>query len=259
MGHIRLGTLPNTRPWQQVVGTISQGGSAAAVAKATTQAAAEGLALAKNDLGFREVVYLLAKLVQAARSTDFVQAAGSIPILLPERPGILDVTIGFTQAFETRMEQHHQLANDIGQMAQLSAVEVLSKRLAENAHSRLFPSPDDVQLALRNLGTASGFAYLFHGFASRFTERFLRYHLDRELSLHCGPDAPFPTRTERERFETELKHHCDQVAVIVRRYAHDWYSKANWQDGISIERTRNFARHCVEKLQAELLAQGGIA
>jgi len=43
MGHIRLGELPRTRKWAQVVGLIEGGAGSAQVANATITAAERGL------------------------------------------------------------------------------------------------------------------------------------------------------------------------------------------------------------------------
>ena len=60
MGHIRLGTLPQTRRWDQVVELISRDGSAAAVATAALNAAEEGFKRAADDAAGREALRSLA-------------------------------------------------------------------------------------------------------------------------------------------------------------------------------------------------------
>lgn len=70
MGHVRLGNLPRTRKWQEVVGLIEGGAGTAQVANATTTAAEKGLNLAAKDKGLVETVWLLTQLPLAARSGD---------------------------------------------------------------------------------------------------------------------------------------------------------------------------------------------
>ena len=62
MGHIRLGSLPRTRKWVQVVGLIGGGAGTAQVANATISAAEKGLGLAVRDKGVVEAVWLLIQL-----------------------------------------------------------------------------------------------------------------------------------------------------------------------------------------------------
>ena len=74
MGHMRLGTLPDTTRWRRVVGLLAEGGDIAAVAGATSEAAQEGLDLAHGDAGLCHAVHILSQLVLAARQDDFPAA-----------------------------------------------------------------------------------------------------------------------------------------------------------------------------------------
>lgn len=77
MGHIRLGNLPRTRKWQQVVALIEGGAGTAQIANATITAAEKGLKLAAEDKGLVETIWLLTQLPLAARSDNFAQALQS--------------------------------------------------------------------------------------------------------------------------------------------------------------------------------------
>ena len=68
MGHSRLGWLPQTYRWQDVVELLTQGGSAAAVADATLDAAHKGLEMAARDRGLHYVFWLLTQVALAAKS-----------------------------------------------------------------------------------------------------------------------------------------------------------------------------------------------
>ena len=74
MGHVRLGSLPRTRKWDQVVGLIAGGAGTAQVANATISAAEKVLENGAKDKGLVETLWTLMQLPFAARSEDF-QAA----------------------------------------------------------------------------------------------------------------------------------------------------------------------------------------
>lgn len=59
MGHIRLGTLPRTRKWIQVLDLIGGGAGTPEVAAATMEASQRGLAKAASDPGLVHTVWLL--------------------------------------------------------------------------------------------------------------------------------------------------------------------------------------------------------
>jgi hypothetical protein len=71
MGHIRLGTLPRTQKWEQVVGLVEKGADAAQIAAASADAAENGLERASDDQAFAYAFWLLTQIPQAARQPDF--------------------------------------------------------------------------------------------------------------------------------------------------------------------------------------------
>lgn len=71
MGHIRLGTLPRTRQWIQVLDLIGGGAGTPDVAAATMDASQHGLTNAAKDPGLVYTVWLLSQVPLAARSENF--------------------------------------------------------------------------------------------------------------------------------------------------------------------------------------------
>jgi len=62
MGHIRLGDLPRTRRWEQVVELITHDGDAASVATAALDAAESGFRKAAEDEGLGRATWLLTQI-----------------------------------------------------------------------------------------------------------------------------------------------------------------------------------------------------
>jgi hypothetical protein len=247
--------MPDTRPWRRVVAHIADGDSAAIVAGATTLAAARGLERAQADPGLGHVVYLLAHTVLAAREADFAAALSRHNINVPSQPGLFDLTAGFTEAIRHWQSGRKQSRSDLAEMAALAAVEALTARVGEKSTS-LFPSGGEVQNAVREFSTRNGFAALGHEFYSRFTQRFLLYHLGRELSNHVGGNGRFRNPAEHSDFVRDLDIHTREAALIVRQYAGDWHSKANFEAGITEQQALRFANHTLKKLKEELLIRG---
>ncbi|MBP3954805.1 hypothetical protein J8F10_05855 [Gemmata sp. G18] len=255
MGSIRLGALPDTKPWRAVIGRIADGASVAAVAGATSAAAVRGLRLSKADPGVTRVLYLLAHTALGARRDDFAAALGEHQIAVPDPPGLFDLTAGYAAAvrrwhLETRTPQ-----TDLGHMAALAATEALTQCVGARSGT-LFPTGQEVHRAARELSTRNGFALLAHEFYARFTRRFLLYHLSRELSQHVGGNGRFATPGEHNAFLADLDTHCREAAVIVREYAGGWYSKAKFEAGITAEQAGRFSAYSLTKLRRELEVRG---
>ena len=68
MGHVRLGRLPRSKAWKDVVGLITAGADASQIANATIRAADKAFSFVLNDRGFTEAVWLMTQLAIAARS-----------------------------------------------------------------------------------------------------------------------------------------------------------------------------------------------
>src|SRR5206468_46543 len=101
---------------------------------------------------------------------------------------------------------------DIGEMAQLSAVESIAALVGQRSSSLFETTPVEIQQSVKGLSTKVGFSTLVHDFFSRLTQRFLSYHLSRELSNHVGNGQRFNTPSEHTEFLNQLAMHCRQAA-----------------------------------------------
>jgi hypothetical protein len=256
MGHNRLNTLPDTAPWRKVVKHLAEGADVGVVAAATTEAAAQGLEQALKDKGVAKTVFLLAKTVLAARLQDFGAELNAAGIGVQGAPSVIELTCAFSEAVDVHLRSTGQ-RTDIGEMARLAAVESLTSLLRDKAGNLFQIGPADVQAAAKSFSTPAGFRNLFHDYFSRFTERFIGYHLGRELSFHVGGNGRFASPEAHSEFLKDMGLHCRQAALIVKKYAEEWYSKNNFLNGIDETAATRFTAHCMKKLRAELLARGG--
>lgn len=257
MGTQRLGTLPDTAPWRHVIEMIADDAEVAAIAAATTQAALTGLDKARDDEGLGFSFFLLARFALAARDDDFAAALRAEGFNVADAPDVFDLAAAFTETVDSRLLRT-QRRTDLGELAQLAGVEALAGVLGQRSADLFGTTPAEVERAARLLSTARGFGTLAHEFFARFTQRFLNYHLGRELPLHIGGNGRFADPEQHNAFVGQLEVHCREAAAIVRDFAADWYSKALSPQGKGITRasTRGFVGHAVTKLHAELRKRG---
>src|SRR5262245_21950015 len=74
MGHQRLGVLPRSRAWQQVIALITEGGDVESVAAETSQAAEASMIDASADPAVRYSFWLLTQIPLAARQDNLTAA-----------------------------------------------------------------------------------------------------------------------------------------------------------------------------------------
>ncbi len=252
MGHSRLGTLPRTRKWQQVVGLIENGATVGQVANSTLRAAETGFLKASKDEGVIKSIWMLMQLPLAARSQDWPKALRDLGVEVNGAPTLVELVSAVGDSIDRRMRNTGK-QSDLGEMAQNALTETLTRKVAEKIPSLFSPNPDDVRSAFSALHTDKNFSSLARDFFSRLTDRYLGYFLDKTLDNHVGEGRRFATLSQVANFKAALRTHCHEAAKIVEEFSGDWRSKTNYQQsGISESDVANFTYGAVSKLTAEL-------
>lgn len=263
MGHTRLGRIPTTRKWKQVVALLSGDGQDIAVpikddvslisAQALT-AAQQGLERAVNDPGLRYTFFLLTQLVLAARSDDWQRELARFNIQLPPDATAFDLTSELQSSIDEYLFSRGRIS-DVSEMAQQAASEAIVTLVAPQATTLFGSAQDDLRIAVRKFSTKKGFSDLGQMFFGRFISRFLNFYLSRATADLLGG-----TRIQHigdiSAFNGALHRHCFQSALILREFCGEWYSKTEFQKGIDLQNTSGFVAHALHKLRDELQRQG---
>ncbi|SDB58599.1 hypothetical protein [Bauldia litoralis] len=255
MGHQHLGKLPATRQWVAVIDMIAHGIDVAAIASATSDAAAASLQAYANDRTVQRALYLLAQIPLAARKReDSFQAALGRLGLNVETPDLFHIAAACLENLD-RLTLRHR--SDFGEIVALSAVESL-QAVTRRSLDDLFGATSDVehrdrtQEILSGLATVKQFGLLAEDFFGRVLRRHLEYYLSRELPLHVGMAKRFSSLREHEEFVEALHLHCRESSRIVSRFAGEWFSKANFEGGITQKKAGGFVFVAMGKLRDEL-------
>lgn len=251
MGHIRLGRLPKTRPWDKVIGLLATGAPVNDVVAASAKAAEAALTEASSDPALVHAFWLLTQIPLAARSSDYFANLERLDIKAGRDPSLLAVVTAFQEA----VDKHARRApgkTDLGEMAQLAAAESISTFAARDLPGLFDVTAADVKLALGKLAAPDRFARLARDFFSRLVWRSLEYFVSREIANHVGPGRGLPSIQSHVEFRQALEQHCREAALIVEAFAGGWYSKTNFNGGITPRKAANFTHVAFKKLRAEL-------
>ena len=252
MGHIRLGTLPKTQKWNQVVNLIAGGADVERIAAASADAAEHGLERASQDEGLAHAFWLLTQIPQAARQPNYLERLWELGLTVSSKPTLLEIVAAFTRAVDGHVRGSGK-RSDLGEMAQHSASETLASLAGRELPSLFGPTATDVQQALAKLGTSDRFSIVARDFFSRLTSRSLGYFLSRELSKHVGPNKRFAEVSEHSGFNAALDVHCREASRIIKEFSGGWYGKTLQQEKtITQVQARNFAHIAFKKLRSEL-------
>ena len=251
MGHIRLGTLPRTRQWIQVLDLIGGGAGTPVVAAATMDASERGLISAAKDPGLVYTVWLLTQVPLAARSKDFVARLRKLGLKVSDSPSLLEVVGAFTGAVDAHLRRTGG-RTDLGEMAQMAASESLAA-LGTPANASLFETTAaDVQQTIKSFSTTKQFSTLAGEFFTRLSRKYLTYFLSRELSNYVGGDGRFSNIDRHAEFNQGLDLYCRQASRIIEEFSGGWFSKGNFEGGITQAKAAAFVHIALKKLRAEL-------
>lgn len=252
MGHVRLGTLPTSRKWRQVVDLIAAGASVEEVAQAANAAADRALQRASLDPLFQEATRLMVELPLAARGPDLADTLEDLGIdaeCLRSLPGL-------GTAVASALDAHARATgerSDLGEMAQFALIESLTAAIEPQIPSLFGAEPGDVRAALGKLAGGERFARLARDYFARLTQRALDYYLSRELANHTGPGRRFAGDSERVAFDAALVTHTYETARIVEDYAGGWYGETIWRgEGPTPEGIAKFSNFAFRKIRNEL-------
>lgn len=251
MGHQHLGRLSRSRKWRQVVALINGGAQVRDVAAATSAAAESQMMDASGDAAIRHAVWLLAQIPIAARNPKFCSELQKIGLKVSEQPTLVEVTVAMVDAIDRQVEGTGG-RTDLGEMAQLSAVESLNAVAGRELADLFGTSPENTKAALAGLGTEKQFSILARDFFARLCRRQLAFFLSRELSQHVGANGRFNTIRDHRDFEVALDLHCREASRITKEFAGEWFSKHIYQGGITPEKAARFAHVAFKKIREEL-------
>jgi hypothetical protein len=242
----------------QVVELIERDGDVEAIASAALEAADSGFQHAAEDEGLGRAVWLLTQLPLAARNPEYLEGLQALGVSVDGPPTILEMAGAFTDAVDAHMRRNGG-RTDFGEMAQLAGAETLTAVLGERTRSLFGTTAADVQRDLGALATTKQFGRLARDFFANLTRRYLTFFLSRELSNHVGGARRFASSAEHSEFDAAFDLHCRQASRIVEEFAGSWFSKTNWERGITTDTARSFAWVALKKLRAELRKGGGPA
>jgi hypothetical protein len=224
------------------------------IAGRTLDAAREGLSKAVRDPGVCYTFYLLTQVATASRGTNWEGTLVQHGIQISGASTVFDLSVELQSAIDRYLSHKPTGATDVSEMAQQSAGEALLSLAGGKTASMFEGSGDDARRAVRSLSTRRGFGQLGQRFFGRFVARFLNFYLSRVTAGQLGSPRLRDLGDVAE-FNRSLQTHCDQTARIVRDFCGEWYSKTEYETGISLRSSSRFLAVAVRKLQSELEQQ----
>jgi hypothetical protein len=254
MGHNRLGRLPRTRRWREVVALLDAPSvPAEAVASAAVEAADRRYGELAHDPALNYAFWVLVRVTWAARSESFLRDLAWLGVR--ESPdasalGLISSAVEHVRSELSRLPDQ----NDFAEIATLAVARALTETVGREGPGLFSSTAEDARRAFRSYSTPTKFGRLAHIFFADVMARSLRAFVDRELSNHTGAGKAIKTSDDGADFLAALDLHTRQGARIVEEFSGGWYSLHNWETSgeISLEESGRFVAQAMRKLRAEL-------
>lgn len=251
---IRLGTLPKTRPWKDVIGILeSDPNDIATLTKATIHATKQELESLKNEPSISYSFWLLTRITWFARQQNFVSSMEQIGVDLVGSSSALSF-ISAVSDHNRKQFVSYQGSTVFREIANLALKQALSNTVAVTTPSLFGSTIDDIQAACKKYSSKKQFGILSRHFFSSFFTRSLHYFIDKELSNHIGPGKRLATIEDGRAFSDALTVYAWQTSKIIEDFAAGWYSKQNWktEGEITLQDAHKFVTFALRKFQMEL-------
>ena len=256
MGHERVGALPKTKQWKNVVNQIvsfeNNASNISGIAQSTLKNVRRQLDNIENDSGVRSAFSFLILLSLAGKRQDPIQFLLDNNVRISEKPTPLEISRCLNTWISTSID-----SNEYSAVARSSAIDTIAEWHDKNKsqQTNIFDASPHLEV-WKKAASASGFCEVARLFFSKFTERYLNYFLERTAS------ASLSSIQDRERFGSELKKHVDQIskhsfetAKITQSFAAGWFTKNVINELPTEKKIKGFLNIAFGKLKSELLRE----
>ena len=253
MGHERVGALPRTKRWGDVVAQMAESSGSqddvAAIANAILQNVRAQFRKMHSDDGVVAAFQFLVALTKSASLEDLGGASFSPGVNLEGSPSTLRL-IGQLRSWVEAQGGSREYA-DIAAKASADAISLWSAQ--QSMQANLFTGPGDSRDIWQRADNGAGFCEVSRLFFSKFTERYLNYFLEREAS------AAMAGASERDRLASQLRDHIDGVSRfafetsrITQSFAAGWFNNHARDRYPSKDESRGFLNVAFGKMREEL-------
>lgn len=254
MGHIRLGRLPKSKVWNEVVGLLDQepediAGIASAVLEAGEADINTRAALNAVADGF----WVLLRLAQAADEGTVVQELRAIGVSADDGTPLLQVLGDLGDDLRSGGVVGNR-AGHLREMAGLAMRRALLETVGVQGPDLFGSTAHQLEAGMQRWSRGDRFGLLTQAYLGDFLARVLGAAVDRELSRHVGHEGSFGDVGESRAFAEALDNYGRETAAIARRFATDWYGRNHWHLRAVLTRqdAARFSAVALRKLQSDL-------
>lgn len=257
MGHERIGYLPKTKRWLTIVDEIvkfsTKEDSIVQIANQTMKNIISRYKYIESDNGVLSSFKFLVLLSVAGKTnmqSDFLKHYN---IDLPNNFSLLTLSKQIKEYVE-----RHSDSKEYSSFASQALISTVSDWTKQNQKQLAFnfDSNENSYETWKKSANGAGFCELSRMFFTKFTEKYLKYFLEREAASNIN------NLFDRAAFNTELEKHLNQISrhafettKIVQSYSAGWFNKYTKEGIPTDQQIKDYLQYGFSKINSELVRE----
>lgn len=252
MGHVRIGFLPHTKQWNTIVESLSLFGGDASI---VTQIANNTLDAVRNtyetlpyDESIIKAILYLANLAFSAKQSNQIAYLNSNGYDVDGEMSLLSL-ISSAQEYIT-VEKGSCEINKLAKDAVMQSV-INYYENHNDGQLSLFSSENTNPFA--NAGTGAAFCEMARSFFATFTDKQIKYYVEREAASSINDYRQFDNFTKMLTEQAgSIADHAFEISKLMQSFAAGWFNKYAVNSAPSYDETVSFLTLSFAKLREEL-------
>lgn len=257
MGHERVGYLPKSKRWHSIVEGIGnfskKAGNIADISANTIKNVRSRFKAIEIDGGVLAAFKYLTLLSISSRQKNSSEFLSQHDISLSNNFNLFDLSQSIKKFISKEQESKEYSA-----VAIQSIIDTVCEWSQKNQlqQTLIFDSNNNSFQTWRNAADGSGFSELSRIFFSKFTERYLKYFLEREAS------SSLKSLHDRQQFSSKLEEHVQDISKhafetskIIQSLSAGWFNKRAATKTPTEQEIRGFVSFAFQKINSELLRE----
>lgn len=257
MGHHRLGWLRKTKAWNEIVELMGQYGidnkDITTIAFRTIKQVQKRYERLENDPSVKTSFDFLLKLAHAFRQKNPEQYLIENKII--ERGTLTPLKLAkAAKEYNTK----NVVSEEYETVAKQALVDTINRWYSDNIERgrSLFSEGIDSVEIMRKAAEPSGFCEITRLFFANYTERYLKYFLEREASTVINNvEVRKSFSNEIDKHIEDVSKHAFETAYITQSFAAGWYTKNALDKEPEESSVKGFLSKSFNKMKAELLLE----
>ena len=251
MGHVRIGFLPHTQQWNAIVNHLSSYDndidSVAVIADRTLDAIRNVYNGLQYDESVIKAIGYLATIIVSSRQEDQIEFLKDSGYSVDEDLSVFALTLSAKKIIQT--DEGSLETNKLACDAAIHAVMEYYERHSDGQLSLFLSENNPFKLK----GSGREFCELARYFFASFTERQIRYYIDRVASSVIGDYGKYTHFSDSLNNQfMAITEHAFEISEIMQSFAAGWFNKHALDNKPSTESVSDFLKISFGKIREEL-------